>query len=312
MRRVTRRLDVGIAIPQTFLGAGIDAAKIRAFVTRAEALGFTGAWVVEQILGRIPSLEPVTLLTYAAAVTQRIRLGAAVLLTALRSPVHLAKSLASLDHLSGGRVDVGVGLGGNPRVYPAFGLRPERRAARFAESVRVMKQLWTEPRVSFPGEFWRLDNASMEPKPVQRPHPPIWFGAHHPNALRRAVELGDAFMGAGSLGTAPFADEVRLLRRMLEDAGRDPARFPIGKRVYIAVDHDRARAGKRLAEWFAAFYGRPEMAEQVAVWGDTQACVDGLAEVVAAGARVLLLNPVFDEAEQLERFAADIVPRLDS
>ena len=310
MRPVKRALEFAISIPQTFLGASIEPAKIRAFLGRAETLGFTGAWAVEQILGRIPSLEPVTLLTYAAAVTARIRLGSAVLLTALRSPVHLAKSLASLDHLSGGRLDVGVGLGGNPRIYPAFGLSSERRAARFAESVRVMKQLWTEPRVSFQGEFWRLENASMEPKPVQRPHPPIWFGAHHPNALRRAVELGDAFMGAGSLGTAPFADEVRLLRRMLEEAGRDPAAYPIGKRVYIAVDSDRARAGKRLAEWFGAFYGRPEMAEQVAVWGDTQACVDGLGAVVAAGARVLLLNPVFDEAEQVERFAADIAPKL--
>jgi alkanesulfonate monooxygenase SsuD/methylene tetrahydromethanopterin reductase-like flavin-dependent oxidoreductase (luciferase family) len=233
MRRVKRALEFGVAIPQTFLGAHVDPARIRAFLTRAETLGFASAWVVEQILGRIPSLEPVTLLTYAAAVTARIRLGSAVLLTALRSPVHLAKSLASLDHLSGGRLDVGVGLGGNPRVYPAFGLTPERRAARFVESVRVLK-----------------------------------------------------------------------------DAGRDPSTFPIGKRVYIAVDRDRARAGKRLAEWFGAFYGRPEMAEQVSVWGDTQACVDGLGDVVGAGARVLLLNPVFDEAEQLERFAADIAPKL--
>jgi probable F420-dependent oxidoreductase len=309
MRRVTGAIELGIAIPQTFSGITIDPARIRSFLTRAETLGFDSAWVVEQILGRIPSLEPVTLLTYAAAVTHRMRLGSAVLLTALRSPVHLAKSLASLDQLSGGRLDVGVGLGGNPRIYPAFGLSPERRAARFAEGIRVMKQLWTEPRVSFRGEFWRLDNASMEPKPLQHPHPPIWFGAHHPNALRRTVELGDAFMGAGSLGTGAFAEEVLLLRGMLADAGRDPARFPIGKRVYIAVDHDRARAGRRLAEWFGAFYGRPEMAEQVCVWGDLQACVDGLGEAVAAGARHLLLNPVFDETEQLERLA-EIAPKL--
>ena len=309
MRRVTRGVGLGIAIPQTFPASAIDPIRIRAFLTRAETLGFESAWVVEQILGRIPSLEPVTLLTYAAGVTQRIRLGSAVLLTALRSPVHLAKSLASLDHLSGGRLDVGVGLGGNPRIYPAFGLSADRRAARFAEGIRVMKQLWTEPRVNFRGEFWQLDNAAMEPKPVQRPHPPIWFGAHHPDALRRTVELGDAFMGAGSLGTAGFAQEVQTLRGLLADAGRDPARFPIGKRVYLAMDRDRARAGKRLAEWFGAFYGRPDMAEQVSVWGDEQACVDGLGEVIAAGARFLLLNPVFDEAEQLERLA-EIAPTL--
>ncbi len=305
-------IQFGVAIPQTFAGTTIDPARIRGFMARAETLGFHSAWVVEQILGRIPSVEPVELLTYAAALTARIRLGTAVLLTGLRSPVHLAKSLSSLDHLSGGRLDVGVGLGGNPRVYPAFGISAERRAARFTESIRVMKQLWTEPRVTFRGDFWQLDSASMEPKPLQKPHPPIWFGAHHPDALRRAIELGDAFMGAGSLATSGFADEVKLLRGMLEDAGRDPAGFPVGKRVYIAVDRDRARAGQRLAEWFGAFYGRPEMAEQVSVWGDTQACVDGLAAVVAAGARVLLLNPVFDDAEHLERFAADIVPKLSA
>src|SRR5436190_7327677 len=162
MPAVKRAIEFGVAIPQTFLDGQIDPARLRAFLTRAEALGFASAWVVEQILGRIPSLEPVTLLTFAAAVTERLRLGAAVLLTALRSPVHLAKSLGSLDQLSGGRLDVGVGLGGNPRIYPAFGLAADRRAARFAESVRVMKRLWTEPRVTFEGEFWRLDGASME------------------------------------------------------------------------------------------------------------------------------------------------------
>ena len=91
---------LGVAIPQTILSGGFDARAIRAFLSRAEALGFESVWVVEQILGSIRSLEPVTLLTYAAACTERIRLGSAVLLTALRSPVHLAKTLATLDHLS--------------------------------------------------------------------------------------------------------------------------------------------------------------------------------------------------------------------
>ncbi len=279
-------------------------------MARAEKLGFHSAWVVEQILGSIPSLEPVELLTYAAAVTERIRLGSAVLLTALRSPVHLAKSLATLDHLSHGRLIVGVGLGGNPNIYPAYGISAERRAARFAEGIRLMKRLWTEPRVSFEGDFWRLQNASMEPKPLQKPHPPVWFGAHHPNALRRAAELGDGFMGAGSLSTAKFKEEVVLLRGFLEKAGRDPGKFPIGKRVYIAIDRDKARALKRLGEWFGAFYGKPQLAEEVSVWGPAEECVDRLNEVVAAGAGLVMLHPVFDELEHLEQFAAVIVPRL--
>ncbi|MEK7701278.1 MAG: LLM class flavin-dependent oxidoreductase [candidate division NC10 bacterium] len=304
------RLKVGVAIPQTALQGPIRVGAIREFLARAEALGFDSAWVVEQILGSIPSLEPLELLTYASALTERMRLGSAVLLTALRSPVHLAKSLATLDHLSGGRLTVGVGLGGNPRIYPAFGITAERRAERFAEGVRLIKRLWTEDRVTFEGAFWKLQNASMQPKPVQTPHPPLWFGAHHPNALKRTVELGDGFIGAGSISTRVFLDEVKLLRGLLRDAGRDPAAFPVGKRVYIAVDQDRGRAGRRLGEWFGAFYGRPELAAEVAVWGEPAECVDRLGEIVAGGAGFLMLNPVFDELEHLERFASEIAPKL--
>jgi probable F420-dependent oxidoreductase len=307
---VTSRVPLAVSIPQTFPSGPIDPERIRRYLARAEALGFTGAWVVEQVVGTIPSLEPIELLTFAAAVTQRLRVGAAVLLTALRTPLHTAKSLATLDQLSGGRLDVGVGLGGQPAVYPAFGLSAERRAARFAEGVILMKRLWTEPRVTFDGEFYRLKDLPMEPKPRQRPHPPIWFGGHHPDALRRAVALGDAFMGAGSASTATFAAEVGLLRRALEAAKRDPVTFPVAKRVYIAVDDDRARAGRRLTEWFGGFYHRPQLAEEVSVWGSAEQCAEGLRAVVAAGAGMLMLNPVFDDEEQLERFAAELASRL--
>jgi probable F420-dependent oxidoreductase len=303
-------VELAVSIPQTFSEGAVKPPLIRDFLVRAEAVGFQSAWVVEQLLGAIPSLEPIELLTYAAAVTQRIRLGSAVLLTALRSPIHTAKSLATLDHLSTGRLTVGVGLGGNTQVYPASGLPAERRAARFAEGLRLMKRLWTEPRVTFEGEFFAVRDASMEPKPVQQPHPPLWFGAHHPNALRRAAELGDGFMGAGSLSTAKFADEVKLLRQLLAEAGRDPAAFPIGKRVYIAVDRDRGRAAKRLAAWFGAFYGRPELAGEVSVWGSPVECLDQLGQVVAAGAGLIMLNPVFDDREHLEVFAGEFLGKL--
>src|SRR2546421_466470 len=214
IRPVKSRVTLGVAIPQTVLQGGFDVPKLRAFLARAEALGFESAWVVEQILGGIRSLEPLTLLTWAAACTERLRLAPAVLLTALRSPVHLAKALSSLDHLSGGRLTVGVGLGGNPKIYPAFGLLAARRAARFAEGLRLMKRLWTEERVTFDGEFFKLQNASMQPKPLQKPHPPLWFGGHHPNALKRAVELGDGFIvaaGVGFLMLNPVFDELEHL-----------------------------------------------------------------------------------------------------
>jgi probable F420-dependent oxidoreductase len=307
---VNPRIKAAISIPQTSLSGPLPIAHIRDFLARAETLGYDGAWVVERVLGAIYALEAVGLLTYAAAVTTRIKLGSAVLLTALRNPIHLAKSLATLDQLSGGRLVVGVGLGGDAKIYPAYGLTDEGRTARFEEGIEVMKRLWTEPRVTFKGRFSSLDQVAMEPKPVQKPHPPIWFGAHHPNALKRTVALGSGFIGAGSSPTSQFVDEVRLLKGMLADARRDPAAFPIGKRVYVAIDRDRARAAKRLEEWFGAFYGRPQMAEQVSVLGSPQEVIDGLAEVVRGGAQFLLLNPVFDEMEHLEQLASEIVPKL--
>jgi probable F420-dependent oxidoreductase len=239
---VTSRVRVAAGIPQAWTTGGIDRPRIRRFLERAEALGFESAWVVEQVLGTLPCLEPVQLLSWAAALTSRIRLGTAVLLTPLRSPVHLAKSLATLDQLSGGRLDVGIGLGGNPKIYAAFGISAARRVARFNEGLRLMQALWTEPRVTFGGEFWQLENAALEPKPLQRPHPPLWVGAHHPDAFRRSVAWAKGFMGAGSATTATFAKEVALLRKLLTEAGRDPGSIEIGKRVYVGVDRDRDRA----------------------------------------------------------------------
>lgn len=307
---MTSRVRVAVGIPQAWATGGIDRPRMRRFLERAEALGFESAWVVEQVLGAFPCLEPVELLAWAAALTSRIRLGTAVLLTPLRSPVQLAKGLATLDQLSGGRLDVGIGLGGNPKIYPAFGISAARRVARFNEGLRLMRALWTEPRVTFAGEFWQLEDAAMEPKPLQRPHPPLWVGAHHPDAFRRSIGWATGFMGAGSATTATFAQEVALLRKLLAEAGRDPASIDIGKRVYVAVDRDRDRAGRRLAEYFAGFYGRAELAAGVSVWGAVDQVVAGLREVTAAGAKLVMLNPVFDEVEQLEILAAEVVPRL--
>jgi probable F420-dependent oxidoreductase len=296
------RIPLGIAVPQTFLDGRVDTRRIREVVLRAEQLGFESAWVVEQIVSRICALEPVELLTWVAAVTTRLRVGAAVLLTGMHNPVQLAKRLATLDQLSDGRLIVGVGLG-NQRVWVNNGLATERRAERFAEGLELVKRLWTEPRVTFAGTFFTLNDAPMEPKPRQRPHPPLWFGGHHPDALRRAVAMGDGFMGAGSASTAEFAAEVKILRELLAEAGRDPRAFPIGKRVYVAVDPDADRAAARLGEWFGAFYGRPALAAEVSVWGGSRTVRDRLAEILDAGAGSLLLNPVYDEPDQLERLA---------
>jgi probable F420-dependent oxidoreductase len=300
----------GIAIPQSFIDAPIDVKLIREFLPRAEALGFDSLWVQEQIVGDVPILEPVTLLTYAAALTSRARLGTSVLLTVIRNPVQLAKSLASLDQLSNGRLIVGIGIGGAHVPEAVFGVPSEGRARRFVEGVQVMKALWTQPRASMNGDFWRFEKVAMEPKPAQRPHPPLWFGARDAIGLRRAVRHGDGWMGAGSSSSADFAAQMEILRRLLDEAKRDPVSFGISKRVYIAVDDDRERAERMLREWFAVRYRSADMASRVSVWGSRAECAEKLAALVRAGARHLMLNPVFDEMEQMEVLANEVIPAL--
>ncbi|RBQ17321.1 LLM class F420-dependent oxidoreductase [Spongiactinospora rosea] len=305
-------MRLAISIPQTVGPGPFDPAALRAYLARAEELGFEGAWTTEQVIGSHPHLGPLETLSFAAACTTRIRLGCATLISSVHSPAHLAKAIATLDQLSQGRLDVGIAIGGRSRMLSAFGVDPETFVARFAEGLRLMKDLWTLPVIDFEGRFWRLHGAAMEPKPYQRPHPPIWFGGGHPNALRRAVRLGDAFIGAGSVTTAQFTEHVRIIREALAEQRRDPADFPIAKRVYIAVDDDAERARTRIAHALDEHYGyagRPGLAP-VAVAGTPGDCVAGLRAVAEAGAQMIVLNPLFDDLEQMERLSAEVVPEL--
>jgi probable F420-dependent oxidoreductase len=282
-------MEFAIAIPQTYADPG----RIQRFLARAEQLPFVAAWSIEQVIGTAPVLESVTTLTYAAGISHRLRLGVAVLLIAQRNPVNLAKALSSLDVLSGGRLIVGVGLGASTHYYPAYGLTPEARVARFRENLEIMKRLWTEDKVTLQGRFSQLYDVPMEPKPAQKPHPPIWFGGHAPAALRRAVELGDGYIGAGSTPMKVFLEDIKEL----------PPEFPKAKRLYVALGDNLSR----LREWFGAFYRKPEMADQVAVWGLRQKIRDGIRRLEDGGVNHVLLNPVFDEEEQVERLAQDVL-----
>ena len=306
----TASVPFGIAIPQVFHDGPIDMQLVRDFASRAEALGYESLWVQEQILGATPALEPVTLLCYVAAMTRSIRLGTAVVVATTRNPVLLAKELSTLDQLSNGRLTVGIALGGRPRQYALLGGPSERRVRHFEESLSVMKALWTQSRAEYDGRFWKLDGEAMEPRPVQRPHPPLWFGGRHPGGLRRAARLGDGWMGAGSTTTEELRGHVATIREALDELGRDRADFPISKRVYVAVDADESRAEGRLRDWFGHRYGSADMASRVSVWGSVDRCVEGLSEVVDAGAGMLMLNPVFDHMEHLEMLRQEIIPQL--
>jgi alkanesulfonate monooxygenase SsuD/methylene tetrahydromethanopterin reductase-like flavin-dependent oxidoreductase (luciferase family) len=305
-----------ISIPQR-AGNGFDADGTRSYLARAEELGFEGGWTLEQIVGPAPSLAPLELLSWAAAHTTRLRLGVAVLISSLHDPLQLASSITAADQLSHGRLDVGVGHGGNFRPFSAFGVEKSTFISSFTEGLELMKAAWSdEPTVTFHGRFRDVDGLPIQPKPLQRPHPPLWFGGSAPKAVARGVRLGDAFMGAGSSTTANFAEAVKVVRRELDELGRDPTQFRIAKRVYLTIDDDAARARERVLAGLHRIYGDLPGLDlpAVPVAGTAADVVRGLHEVVDAGAQMILLNPVGatvgEDREQMERLAADVIPLL--
>jgi alkanesulfonate monooxygenase SsuD/methylene tetrahydromethanopterin reductase-like flavin-dependent oxidoreductase (luciferase family) len=307
-------VQFGIAIPQMDTH-GFDAHGVKSFLTRAEDLGFESGWVMEQVIGPTPLLAPLELLAYAAAGTRKLRLGVAVLVTSLHDPLQLAASITAVDRLSHGRLDVGVSPGGGFRKFDAFGVDKATFVARFTEGLELMKAVWSdEPKITFHGRFWDLADLPIQPKPVQRPHPPIWFGASAPRALARAVRHGDGFLGAGSSTTAAFAEQVPVVRRELARQGRAAEHFRIGKRVYLTVDDDAARAHEQVLQGLRTIYGTMPGIEDVPVYGTPEDVVRGLQEVRTAGAELILLNPVGTDVagnlHQMERLAADVIPHL--
>ncbi len=304
-----------ISIPQLDYDR-FDDAGVKAYLARAEELGFEGGWTMEQVIGNSPRIAPLEMLAYAAACTTRLRLGVAVLITSLHDPLQLASAITAVDRLSHGRLDLGVGHGGNFRPFSAFGVEKATFVSYFTEGLELMKAAWSdEPKVTFHGRFRDVAGLPIQPKPVQRPHPPIWFGGTAPKALARGVRLGDAFLGAGSSTTATFVEAAKTVRRELDEQGKDATQFTIGKRVYLTVDDDAARARERVVDGLHRIYGEMPGIEAVPVSGTPDDVVRGLREVIDAGAEMILLNPVgenvAEDREQMERLAAEVIPQLN-
>ena len=146
-------------------------------MSRAEILGYHSLWVQEQILGMAPSLDPISLLCYVAAITETIRLGTAVVIATTRNPVILAKQFSTLDQMSEIRRISGGSLGGTRMKYPLFGSPKVRIGLHLVESIRAIKEFWEREYANFNGYFWRLDGESMQPKPIQKPPPTdlVWW-----------------------------------------------------------------------------------------------------------------------------------------
>ena len=270
---------------------------VRTVATGADQLGFRDLWVTENTLDHVMSFDPIVVLTYAAAVTSRIGLGASVLVLPVHDPRMVAHQWASLDTLSNGRAIMGVGIG-RPFHFTEFEVPQEGRVARFREQIELIRALWSQEKVTHHGRYYNLDDARLGVRPVQKPLP-IWMGVGHPNAIRRAAGLADGWMGAGGSSTEDFRQAVPLLRESLEKAGRDPATFPISKRIFLAIDENPDVARAELHRWYTEVYHNPAGTDASGIHGTPEHVRARLEEMIHMGANHLLLNPVSHHVEQL-------------
>ena len=296
------KITLGMSLPHRS-PEPIDMSVVRQVAQRADALGFRDLWVTENTLDHVFSFDPMVILTHAAAVTTSIRVGVSVAVLPVQNPIHVAHQVATLDYASNGRAILGVGLG-RDQHYTQFQVPREHRIRRFREQIELIKTLWTEPKISYRGSIYQLEAGAMSPKPLQKPHPPIWFGGGHPDAIRRAAAMADGWMGAGGSSHADFKRSVPLLREHLEKARRDPKTFPISKRVFLAVDEQAGVARDELHRWYSVVYHNPAGTDASGIHGTPEQVRARLEELVSNGANHLLLNPVSRHVEQLEALAS--------
>ena len=243
-------MQLGFAVPVS--GSWATPANAAQLSRRAEELGYSSLWTFQRLLSPLKGDEPVltppyhrvndplATLAFLAGITTRARLGTAVVNLPYYAPVVLAKLLTTVDQLSGGRLDAGLGLGWEPDEFAAVGMPIERRGARGEDYLRCLQAIWTQEIVEYEGPFYTVPRCRIDPKPAQKPHPPILLGGMSEPALRRAGMMADGWISSSRADLTRINEMVDVIRTAAEKAGRDPEALRIVCRGVV-----RVRAGER-------------------------------------------------------------------
>jgi probable F420-dependent oxidoreductase len=320
----------GLRLPSFALGA--ETASLEAmgtYLRRAEDLGFESAMLIDHLLiappaYRVAWLEPISLLAALAGVTRTVRLGTLVIVLPFRDPVALAKEWATLDVLSGGRTIFGVGVGWNRREFEALRIPFRERGRRTTEMLEAITTLWSGDDVSFEGEHYRFEGLTLEPKPAQRPHPPIWIGGGtQPSeklyaqgvdtiapVLRRIARYADAWVPHSSATAEMVTGDWASIRGYMTELGRDPERMG---RVYSNFVHVLA-PGERpesAAAKFRVYSGMDlDYWQQYYLLGEAEAVAERIRGKIEAlgGVDHLVLNPLDWDPATLDVLAERVLP----
>jgi probable F420-dependent oxidoreductase len=277
----------------------------------AEALGFDSVWVGDHLLWYVPSPDPAALLGALAARTQRVRVGTAVYLAALRGVVAVAKMGVTLDHLSGGRFILGVGIGGeNPAEFAAAGVPLDERSRRLDETIEACRLLWQGGGpVTYTGRYIRLTDVRFDLPPLTPGGPPVWVGGRAPRSLARAGRLGDGWL-AFVVTPERFAEGWSTVRRHAEEAGRDPSALTPGLQVWCNVAGSDEEARAELAPVIEAMYRTPfERFERHTICGGPDTWRARIGEFADAGVQHFnLVLAGGDVRVQMARLATEVLP----
>lgn len=277
----------------------------------AEALGFDSIWVGDHVLWYVPVPDPMVMLGAMAAGCERAGLGTGVLLAPLRPAVVVAKQAATVDQLCGGRLVLGVGVGGeNPAEYAAVGVPIKERGRRLDETIEVCRLLWSGERVSYAGRHLQLDDVQLDYLPARSGGPPIWVGGRSLAALRRAGRLGDGWL-AFVVAPERFAGSWLTVKREAEARGRDPAHLTPALQLWCQLEASEGEAIATIGPQIERMYRTPyERFAPYCIAGDADLWLRRLEEFVSAGVRHF--NLIFaggDVRLQMVQFAESVLTR---
>ena len=296
----------------------VNADSFMDIAVKAEDIGLDSIWVGDSLVSK-PRLEPVAAMSALGARTSQIRIGSAVMLPTLRHPVTLAHSLATADVISGGRLYLGVGVGGaftkeQSNDWASVGVDPATRASRLTETIQILKRLWTENNVSFDGRHFKLDNVSIQPKPNQENGIPLLLATHYRTGSEaqflRAARYADGIMGITD-SPEEYQEACRRVMMLASEEGRDSSNIERFFYLTVNINNDKNLASKEADDFLISYYGVRHWGERWGPWGTPNEIVRKMQEYIEAGAQHLIVRfASWDQREQFDRFAKEVLPHF--
>jgi probable F420-dependent oxidoreductase len=306
---------IGISLGGSFVQGRPAIQNMLANARRVEQLGFDSIWSGDHIIMHNPIMDVMTVLATYAAITERLRIGTAVYLVPLRHPVAIAKQVASLDLLSGGRFIFGVGVGGEiTREFDAVGVPVQERGRRTDEGLEILTRVLSQENVTFAGKHYQIRDVTLAPRPLQQPYPPIWVGGRSEAALRRTARYGSCWLGY-LVSSSRLRQAMQQLQDMAPAYGRTPAELQGGMLLFTAIARDYESAKQMAIANLSRRYNQPfdTLVDRYCALGTPDQCLEKIRAFIDAGMSHLIFSfvcPAEQMATQIEWCAREMLPRL--